>query len=101
MSQKDAVEYSATVSAEEAAGYLEMLANSLRVGVALIESGETSLTLEVGPTVQIEIEAASNAEKGKSSIDISVSWRAAEQAKPQPSLLIIAGSAASEPVEAE
>jgi amphi-Trp domain-containing protein len=91
MSSKDSVEFSAQVSAEEAAGYLEALARSLREGRALLESGDRSISLELGPSIKLELEAASDPEKGKSTIDVSLSWRAAEPAVAAPSLLIVAG----------
>ncbi len=91
MASKDSVEFSAQVSAEEAAGYLEALARSLREGRALLESGDKSISLELGPSIKLDLEAESDPAKGKSSIDLSLSWRAAEQAVAAPSLLIVAG----------
>jgi amphi-Trp domain-containing protein len=91
MAHKESVEFSGQVSAEEAAGYLETLARSLREGRALFESGDKSVGLELGPSLKIELEAETDPEKGKSSIELSLSWRAAEPAVAAPSLLIIAG----------
>ncbi len=91
---KDSIEFTAQVSADEAAGYLEALARSLREGRALFESGDRSVSLELGGSVKLELEAESDAAKGKSSIDVSLSWRAAEPEIATPSLLIVAGGQA-------
>ncbi|HEY7268505.1 MAG TPA: amphi-Trp domain-containing protein [Dehalococcoidia bacterium] len=91
MASKDSLEFSAQVSADEAAEYLEALARSLREGRALFESGDRSISLELGPSVKIELEAESDPTKGKSSVDLSLSWRAAEPVMAAPSLTIVAG----------
>lgn len=96
---KDKVEFAGSVSAQEAAQYLESLATGLRERAILLESGDSSVTFEVAEDVKIEIEATTNAEKGKSSIDVRMSWR---QLRPEeadlapPGLLIIAGATPTE-----
>src|SRR5262245_12315237 len=91
MSSKDSIEFSSQVGAEEADGYLEALGSSLPEGRALVESGRRPVSLELGPSIKMELEAESDQEKGKSSIEISLSWRAEEPAVAAPSLLIVAG----------
>jgi amphi-Trp domain-containing protein len=89
--EKGSIEFAAQVSAEEAADYLEAIANACREGSALLESGDKSLSIEVGRDVKVELEAQTDPSKGKGSIDLSLSWRVAEQAETPPSLVIVAG----------
>jgi amphi-Trp domain-containing protein len=91
MASKESLEFSAQVSAEEAAVYLEALARGLREGRALFESGDKSIGLELGSSLKIDLEAESDPAKGKSSVEISLSWRAAEPAVAAPSQTIVAG----------
>jgi amphi-Trp domain-containing protein len=92
MAEKEALEFSAVLSAEEAASYLEALAHACREGSALLESGDKSLTIEVGRDLKVELDAQSDPAKGKGSIDLSLSWKVAEQADTPPSLVIVAGT---------
>jgi amphi-Trp domain-containing protein len=92
--EKGSMEFTAQVSADEAADYLEAIANACREGSALLESGDKSLTIEVGRDVKIELDAQTDPVKGKGSIDFSLSWRVAEQAETPPSLVIVAGAPA-------
>lgn len=94
-SPKDKLAYAAQVSPEEAAEYLESLARSLRDGLLLLESGDTSIALEPGRSLQFELEASGDPEKGKHSLELTLAWRAAEQVKPQPTLAIVAGAPAA------
>jgi amphi-Trp domain-containing protein len=89
--EKGTIEFSASVSSDEAADYLEALAKSCREGSALLESGDKSLLLEVGRDVKLAIEAEADPAKGKGSIEIALSWRVAEQVETPPSLVIVAG----------
>jgi amphi-Trp domain-containing protein len=95
MADKESLEFSGTVEPHAAAAYLEALARGLRDGRILIESGDKSLSLEVSSDVSLEFEAETNLEKGKSSVDLSLSWRAALPVKEEapPSLLIASGAA--------
>ena len=96
-STKEKVAFSGTVSAQEAAQYLESVAKGLRERSMLLESGDTSLTLEVADDVKIDIQA-SGGEKGKAALEFSLSWRARQQENgaPPAGLLIIAGAAPSD-----
>jgi amphi-Trp domain-containing protein len=99
MAQKDKVQFSGSVPAQEAAQYLESIAKGLRERSMLLESGDNSLTVDVADDVKIEIEVATEGEKGKSSIDLSLSWRQRreeENHQAPPGLLIVAGGAPSE-----
>jgi amphi-Trp domain-containing protein len=95
---KERIQFSGTVSAQEAAQYLESLAKGLRERAMLLESGDSSITIEVSDEVKVEIDASASSEKGKASIDVSLGWRARaqEEAAPPPGLLIIAGAHAAD-----
>jgi amphi-Trp domain-containing protein len=99
MSSKDKVGFSGVVSAEEAAQYLESLARGIRERSMLLESGDTSLTLELADDVKIDVEASGDPDKGKATVDLSLSWRQrrADETAPPPRLTIVPGAA---PVEA-
>ncbi len=98
MPGKDKVEFTGTVSAQEAAQYLESLAKGLRERTMLLESGDASLTIEIPEDVKIEIEGSGDAEKGKSSIELTLTMRRREADAPvAPGLLIVPGGAAAEP----
>jgi amphi-Trp domain-containing protein len=103
MAQKDKVAFSGVVSAQEAAQYLESLAKGLREHSMLLESGDSSITVEVSDDLKIAIEVSADAEKGKASVDVAMSWksRREEEAAPAPGLLIIPGAQPAEPVLAE
>ena len=98
MPPKEKVQFAGTVSAQEAAQYLESLAKGIRERTMLLESGDASLSIDVPDDVKIEIEASSDAEKGKATIDVSLSMRRRE-AEPvvTPGLLIVPGSTPAEP----
>lgn len=95
---KERVQFSGTVSAQEAAQYLESLAKGLRERSMLLESGDSSVTIEVGDDVKVEIDASAASEKGKANIDVSLAWRSRrqEEVAPPPGLLIIAGAQATD-----
>jgi amphi-Trp domain-containing protein len=98
MPPKDKVQFAGTVSAQEAAQYLESLAKGLRERTMLLESGDASLTIEIPDDVKIEIEGSGDAEKGKASIELTLSMRRHEADTPiAPGLLIVPGGAAAEP----
>ena len=97
MAEKQSLEFSSDIETKSAASHLEALAKGLRAGHVLLESGDRSLSLDVGGNVNIELEAKSSPEKGKSSIEIKLSWLAAEEVEEvaPPSLLIASGTAAA------
>ena len=98
MPAKDKVEFAGTVSAQEAAQYLESLAKGLRERTMLLESGDASVTIEIPEDVKIEIEGTGDVEKGKSSIELTLTMRRREADAPvAPGLLIVPGGAAAEP----
>jgi amphi-Trp domain-containing protein len=98
MSEKQSLEFTSDIDTTAAASHLEALAQGLRDGRILIESGDRSLSLEVGGSVSVELEAKSNPDKGRSSIEVKLSWVAEEEVEEvvPPSLLIASGTAASE-----
>jgi amphi-Trp domain-containing protein len=97
MAEKQSLEFIGNIDANEAAAYLEALARGLRDGHVLLESGDKSLNIEVGDGVDLEIEAKSNPEKGKSSIELKLGWRIEEPVEEEvpPTLLITSGVAAA------
>ncbi len=99
MPPKEKVEFAGTLSAAEAAQYLESLAKGMREHTMLVESGDASLTLQVPADVKVEIEVAADADKGKTDVEISISWRQPreEEAAPPAGLLIVPGTAPGEP----
>jgi amphi-Trp domain-containing protein len=101
MAQKESLDFSANVTAEEAAGYLESLAKSLREGSALLESGDRSLALEVGPSMKLELEAETDLSKAKTALGMKLSWRQAEGAEAPPSLAIVPGARPAAAVDEE
>jgi amphi-Trp domain-containing protein len=97
MPPKEKVEFSGTVSVQEAAQYLESLAKGLRERTMLLESGDASVTIDVPDEVKIDIDVSTDADKGKSSIDVSLSLRRREaEATIAPGLLIVPGRPAAE-----
>ncbi len=96
MSDKQSLEFEAKLDAGNAADYLEALAKGLRDGRIIIESGNKSLSLDVGGDIamELELEAKSNPEKGKSSVEFELSWKAipVKVEEAPPSLLITTGA---------
>ncbi len=96
MSDKQSLEFEAKLDAGNAADYLEALAKGLRDGRIIIESGNKSLSLDVGGDIamELELEAKSNPEKGKASVEFELSWKAVPQVVEEapPSLLITTGA---------
>lgn len=96
MSAKQRVEYSNTVPAAEAAEYLESLAKGLREGSLIVESGQSSATLDVPRDVSITLGVSGDEEKGKGSIELGIAWKKREREEPEvaPGLMIVPGAAA-------
>jgi amphi-Trp domain-containing protein len=92
MSHKNSVEHTAIVSCEDAAKHLETLADGLRRGRAVIETGDKSLSLDLGGDVKMELEAEIDLRKGKGSIEIAIGWHWAEPAVENAAPLNIAGA---------
>jgi amphi-Trp domain-containing protein len=94
---KEKIEFSGGISTDDAASYLESLAAALRKRTVLLESGDASVTVAVGEHVKVGLEVSADAGKGKSNIDISMSWRARRNAVPvaSPALAIAAGTTPS------
>ena len=96
-SEKQSVDFNGSFEPGTAAEYLESIARGLREGRLLIESGDRSINLDVGSNLEFEFEAKSSPEKGKSSVELSLSWTVAEPPKEAPpSLLIVSGGRAEE-----
>jgi amphi-Trp domain-containing protein len=97
-SSKEKVQFAGTVPAQEAAQYLESIAKGLRERAMLLESGDTSMNVEVTDDVKIEIQVSAAPEKGKAAIEVSISWRAKqdEEIASPPGLLIVPGAQPAE-----
>jgi amphi-Trp domain-containing protein len=102
MPGKDKIEYSGVVPVQEAAQYLESLARGLRERVLLLESGDSSVSIDVPDDVKVGIEASVDVDKGKASIDVSLGWRQRrDEEVVSPGLLIVAGRPAENATIAE
>jgi amphi-Trp domain-containing protein len=87
-SGKDALEYTAVVPAEQAAEYFEKLAAGLREHLMVVESGNSSVALDVAREIKLELEI--NADPRKSSIEFALSWRPDEaEIVAKPSLTVV------------
>jgi amphi-Trp domain-containing protein len=96
---KDKIEFSGSVSADDAAAYLESLADGLRKRSMLLESGDTSINVEVAEDVKVELQVSADEEKGKSAIELAMSWRGRRDdavAAPASLLIVAGGEAAAE-----
>jgi amphi-Trp domain-containing protein len=71
--EREHIEYAGVMSAERAADYFESLAAGLRQHIMVLESGESSLALDIAHDVKVEMEAQANIKK--SSIEFELSWR--------------------------
>ncbi len=91
-SSKEALEFSGEVSADEAATFLESIAKSVRQGSTLLESGDQSLSLRIGSTVEVDLVAKSKPEKGKGSLELKISWEAEPVAETPRTLEIVPGA---------
>ena len=96
MAGKEKVKFAGVVSPQEAAQYLESLAKGLRERTMLLESGDASLTIEVTDDVKIEIQGSGDAEKGKSSIELTLTMRRKQAEVAVPPGLLIAANGATE-----
>jgi amphi-Trp domain-containing protein len=94
-STKEELVFSSEVPAGDAATFLENLAKSLRQGSMLLESGDQSLSLRVGSTVSVDLEASSKPEKGKGSISLKVSWLSEPVPEAPATLEIVPGALVS------
>lgn len=94
MATREKVAFADTMSPAQAAEYLESLAKGLRERTVLVESGQSSVTLDVPDDVRIAINVSADADKGKSAIEFGISWRKREEGlTAAPGLLIISGAA--------
>jgi amphi-Trp domain-containing protein len=93
MADKQTMEFTASMKAEAAAAYLEALAAGLRAGSISLQSGSESAYLDVAPDVTLDIEAEST-DKGKSTVDVSLTWRIDKRPQTQPPTLMISSDPA-------
>jgi amphi-Trp domain-containing protein len=99
MADKQSIEFTSGMRSEAAAAYLEALAAGLRAGHISLQSDTEAAHLEVPEEIVLELEARSSAGKGKSSIELGLSWRLAKRLPaPAPALTI---SSDAEPPENE
>jgi len=91
MVDRQSLESISTANADAMATYLEALAVGLREGNVTGESGPKAVALEVGAEVTFGLEPKSAGGEEKSSIDISVSWRARKRLPAIPPSLVRKG----------
>jgi amphi-Trp domain-containing protein len=72
---KRSFEFSMQTNSNEIADYLEGLAGHLRAGTVQLSAGSQSIDLRIGSVMKMEIEAESRPRKGKSSLQLELSWR--------------------------
>jgi len=100
---KEKIQFASTLPAAEAAQYLESLAKGLREKTMLVESGDSSVAMQVPDEVKVDLEVSTDAEKGKTDIELSLSWRQRreEELAPPPGLTIVPGATAEAAVFGE
>lgn len=88
----DHLKYEGRIDRETVAGHLETLAAGLRAGTLLLESGDTSMNVDVEDEMVLNIEAKAKPE-GKNKIEVEMSWRSAphEEQALIPGLTVLAG----------
>lgn len=87
MGSKNKFDYAGRFEPEQLATYLESIAAGLRQERVRIAAGGRSIVLEPRGIVRLEIAASTDHEKGRSSVEMELSWRDAEVAS-TPELLI-------------
>lgn len=87
MTEKEKLAYESTMTAEEAARHLEALAKGLREHVMIIESGDTSIAIDVAREVQLELDAG--ASQKKSQVGLKIAWHPEEGTEIRPPMLKI------------
>jgi len=80
MGENGKFEFTATLAPEQAADYLNKVADGLRRGVIGLAAAGRSIRLEPGALLTLEIAAETKPEKAKGSLAVEVSWKAREQA---------------------
>jgi amphi-Trp domain-containing protein len=77
----DHLKYEGRIDRETAANHLETLAAGLRAGTLLLESGDTSMNVDVDDEMTLNVEAKAKPE-GKNKLEVEMSWRSAPNADP-------------------
>ena len=77
MSSKGKFQYSATTDSAQVADYLNRIADGLRIGTLSMSADTKTINLAPNGVFKLEIEADRNQGKGRGSIVVEVSWRAA------------------------
>lgn len=85
-------EFAGQVAAEQAAEYLDRIAEGIRAGHVGLGAGGERVDLSFGELVKLEVEAESDGRKGNISLDIS--WKPAEA--PAPTLEILSAEASED-----
>ena len=100
MADKQSLEFTGSLTVEATAAYLEALAQGLREGHVYIEAAGEFIDLEVGDDIALELEASAS-DKGKTSLEVSLAWRAAKRPVEVAPGLVIRSAAVGEPVAEE
>lgn len=102
MADKAALEFKNTVSVDEAAGFVDLIAKSLREGSLLLESGDQSLGVQFSPEVRVVLEAKQSAKDGSGSLQLELKWEGpGEEEGPAPTLELVPGAIAPAVAEEE
>jgi amphi-Trp domain-containing protein len=99
MGDSNKLEFSATLSAAQAAEYLTRISEGLLQGTVMLSAGGRHIQLDPGDIVKLEIEAEGKPEKGKGSLAIELSWKA-RQASAAETLEVLAGPREAPPAPA-
>ena len=94
MSDREKLEYSGRLDAAHLAGYFDALAGALKAGAVRLAVGERAITLEPQGAIRVEVSASKDLEKGRSSLQVELSWQQHQPEPPAPDLEITAGGAA-------
>lgn len=78
---KQQLEFAGTADRELVAEYLNRLADGIRLGAVTLTSSGHSVHLESPQRLRLEVEARHRPDKGSSSIQLEISWKAERAAR--------------------
>ncbi len=97
MSAKREVSFEGKIDLDRAADYLEEIADSLKAGKLVVESGREVLVLQPSEVVKLEVEAESK--KDEEELKIELKWSRLMVAEGEPALRISSVEPASAALE--
>ena len=78
---KQQLEFAGTAERDVVAEYLNRLADGIRLGAVTLTSSGQSVHLESPQRLRLEVEARHRPDKGSSSIQLEISWKAERPAR--------------------